>query len=447
MDSLEFNKIAGAVLGTVFVLFGGSLLAEGIFHGEPPETPGYEIVVAEAAAGGGEAAPAVEPIAVRMQTADATAGQTIFRRCAACHNADPGGPNGIGPNLYEVVNRPIASHAGFNYSAGMTEFSQGQSVPWDYEHLDYFIEAPKAHVPGTAMGFAGLQDPKDRADLIGYLRSLAPNPAPLPEVTAEAAAPAEGAPPVTDPATTTDTAEGSVPNAQSPGTTDSATGAAPTAPAGNVVPQGTDGASPAEAAPAPAQPTGGDTTAAGSEGQAAPGAALPPAQPQPAAPAPAATTPPPASPAAPAPAAPAPAAPAPAAPAADPASAPAAPAAPAAQQTAAVAGDPKAGATVFNKCKACHAVGPGAANKIGPELNGIVGEAVAAVEGYQFSPAMTAFAQTHPTWDVATLTPWLTNPRQTVPGTKMAFPGLNKPADVANVIAYLATFAEDGSTR
>lgn len=108
------------------------------------------------------------------------------------------------------------------------------------------------------------------------------------------------------------------------------------------------------------------------------------------------------------------------------------------------AGDAEAGKAVFRKCQACHAVGPGAANKIGPELNGIVGEAVASVEGYAFSPGLVEYAKAHPTWDEATLTAWLTNPKAEVPKTKMAFPGLKKPEEIANVIAYLNTFGETG---
>jgi cytochrome c2 len=111
-----------------------------------------------------------------------------------------------------------------------------------------------------------------------------------------------------------------------------------------------------------------------------------------------------------------------------------------------VSGDPEAGKKVFRKCQACHAVGEGAKNKVGPELNGIVGEAIAAVEGYSFSPALVAYAEEHPTWNVEELSAWLADPRGLVKGTKMVFPGLKKPEDVANVIAYLATFDENGAT-
>jgi cytochrome c len=117
---------------------------------------------------------------------------------------------------------------------------------------------------------------------------------------------------------------------------------------------------------------------------------------------------------------------------------------PASAQT---AGDPAAGAKVFNKCKACHAVGPGAANKIGPELNGIVGEKVAAVEGYQFSQPFLDWAATQGPWTAELMRPWLENPRAVVKNTKMAFPGLKTPAEIDDVIAYLASFDEAGNPK
>lgn len=109
-------------------------------------------------------------------------------------------------------------------------------------------------------------------------------------------------------------------------------------------------------------------------------------------------------------------------------------------------GDAAAGKKVFNKCRACHDVGPDAKNKIGPELNGIVGEAVASVEGYSFSPALQEYAASHPTWNQENLTAWLSDPRALVPGTKMAFPGLKEPEDILNVITYLASFDETGQS-
>ncbi|MDS7595778.1 cytochrome c family protein [Agrobacterium tumefaciens] len=184
------NMGVGALLGTVFVLMSVSIASEGIFHSPLPEKEGYAIV-AETSGGeaGGEAgaAAAATPIAQLLASADAAKGETAFKKCTACHTGESGGANKVGPNLFDIVNRPIASHAGFSYSAGMKDFAKGGSEKWDYDHLSYFIEAPKKHVPGTAMGFAGIKKETERADLIAYLRTLSANPAPLPD---PAAAPA-----------------------------------------------------------------------------------------------------------------------------------------------------------------------------------------------------------------------------------------------------------------
>lgn len=109
-------------------------------------------------------------------------------------------------------------------------------------------------------------------------------------------------------------------------------------------------------------------------------------------------------------------------------------------------GDVAAGEKVFIKCKACHMVGPNAQNRVGPELNGIIGRVPGTLETFTFSPAMKEFG-TGKVWDEATLTEYLTAPRKMVTGTKMVFVGLPKPAEVTNLIAYLATFNADGSTK
>lgn len=105
-------------------------------------------------------------------------------------------------------------------------------------------------------------------------------------------------------------------------------------------------------------------------------------------------------------------------------------------------GDIAKGEKVFKKCKTCHAVGEGAKNRIGPTLNGVVGRESAMVEGYKYSKAMKAVGLT---WDEETLTAYLTKPRKTVKGTKMAFAGLKKEADLVNVIAYLNQFDVEGN--
>lgn len=108
---------------------------------------------------------------------------------------------------------------------------------------------------------------------------------------------------------------------------------------------------------------------------------------------------------------------------------------------AASAQDPAAGEKVFVKCKACHQIGEGAKDAVGPVLNGIVGRKAGTYPGYSYSDANKNSGLT---WDEATLKEYLKNPRAKVPGTKMIFPGLPKDEDIANVIAYLKQFGPDG---
>jgi len=219
MDSFEFNKIAGAVLFAALVAFGLGILSDIIFEGHEAEAPGYVI---EVAASGGEAAGgeavAEEPIAALMASADAGAGEGVAKKCAACHSFEKGGANKVGPALWNIVNRPAAAAEGFKYSDGMKAFADRGEV-WDYEHLNGFLTAPKQFVSGTSMGFAGLKKPAERADIIAYLRSLADDPAPLPQAAVEAPAaeaPAAVAPAAEAPAAEAPAAEAPVAEAPAP---------------------------------------------------------------------------------------------------------------------------------------------------------------------------------------------------------------------------------------
>ncbi|MHA7774330.1 c-type cytochrome [Roseibium sp. M-1] len=109
-------------------------------------------------------------------------------------------------------------------------------------------------------------------------------------------------------------------------------------------------------------------------------------------------------------------------------------------------GDIAKGEKVFKKCAACHAVGPDAKNKVGPELNGIVGRSWGAVEDFKYSANLVELSDGK-VWDVETLDVYLTKPKDLIPKTKMAFAGLKKENDRADVIAYLNQFNEDGSTK
>ncbi|MFP1630128.1 c-type cytochrome [Zhengella sp. ZM62] len=195
MDSFELNKFIGATLGTVFVVFSLAIASDAIFATHAPETPGYVIEVAEDAGGAAPEAPAdtgPEPVAPLLASADLGAGESVFKKCASCHTVEKGGANKVGPNLWGVVGRPVASHEGFSYSGAMQEYSQGQSVNWEYKNLNAFLAAPKKYISGTSMGFAGLKKVDERANLIAWLREQADSPLPLPAEGDAAEAPAEG---------------------------------------------------------------------------------------------------------------------------------------------------------------------------------------------------------------------------------------------------------------
>ncbi|HRY05897.1 MAG TPA: cytochrome c family protein [Hyphomicrobiaceae bacterium] len=172
MDSFELTKIAGAVLTALLVIFGTKTIIEintsGHGHGESHS--GYILPAAEADSGTqkpAKAAPAFDPaaIAATAANADAAAGETVFKKCAACHTIDNGGPNKTGPNLFGIVGRPKASHAGFNYSDDM----KAKGGNWDLTDLAHFLHKPKEFIAKTKMSFGGIPDTGDLANLLAYL--------------------------------------------------------------------------------------------------------------------------------------------------------------------------------------------------------------------------------------------------------------------------------------
>ena len=126
------------------------------------------------------AAPAAEPsIDTLLASADPAAGEADTKKlgCVACHTFAEGGKAGLGPNLYGVVGAPHGHMEGFNYSTAL----KSKTGPWTYDELSKWLTKPSAYAPGTRMSFAGIAKPKERADVIAYLRTLSPNPEPLPE--------------------------------------------------------------------------------------------------------------------------------------------------------------------------------------------------------------------------------------------------------------------------
>ena len=186
MDSFEFNKIAGGLLGTLLFTMALGVFSDAVFSHPKLAKPGYDLPAAEEAAlsTGGEQA-AVAPLPERLAKADPKKGEASAKACGACHNFEKGAGAKIGPPLYGVVDRQRASVAGFAYSDAM----KGKPGNWSFEELDKFIANPKGDIPGTKMAYAGEKDPQKRADIVDYLHTLSDNPAPLPKPTAAAEQP------------------------------------------------------------------------------------------------------------------------------------------------------------------------------------------------------------------------------------------------------------------
>ena len=227
MDSFEMTKIAGAVLAALLLIFGTKTLVE-LSSGHKLEKPGYVLAgspapeaeekaaaapaadakkaaapddgkaaapadakpaapadakkAAPADKKAAEAAPAAEgavgaDAVALLSKANAENGKAIFSKCKSCHSAEKGKPNGVGPNLYGVVNRPKGKAEGFKYSEAML----AKGTNWTFENLSAFLTNPKAYVAGTKMVFAGVPAAADRADLIAYLATMADTPVPLPK--------------------------------------------------------------------------------------------------------------------------------------------------------------------------------------------------------------------------------------------------------------------------
>ena len=181
MNSFELNKILGALLGTCLVLLAVHIASGRDLHAAGAGKARLRDRGQAGAAGASAAASASRPRKCRSKRCSPAPrsqhGTQIAKQCETCHNFGKGQGNKIGPDLYGVVGRPVASEAGFNYSAAL----KAKGGTWTFDALNTWLTNPRADVPGTAMTFAGLPSEKQRADVIAYLNSNSDNPLPLPK--------------------------------------------------------------------------------------------------------------------------------------------------------------------------------------------------------------------------------------------------------------------------
>ena len=182
MSGFEINKILASILVAIiiFVIIGfvGNFIVK-INYNESL-VKAYKIDLPEASADSTMRKATndemVESISSLLASASLERGEKIFNKCGSCHNYKKGSKSKIGPNLWDLINRPKAGVSGFAYSKSLSEYGG----KWTFEELNEFLYKPKEYISGTKMNFAGLNNVKDRANLILWLRQQSDNPIPLP---------------------------------------------------------------------------------------------------------------------------------------------------------------------------------------------------------------------------------------------------------------------------
>jgi cytochrome c len=181
MNAFELNKIAGAVLSALLVIFGSRTLLDIALKEDKPEKPGWTLPISKPAPSESKSQAKkgfdARHVVGLIPNANAEAGKETFRRCQQCHTVEKGGRNLVGPNLWDIVGRKVGEQSGFAYSPALAQHAGN----WTFEELARYLHDPKAAIPGNKMAFPGVKDDAELADLLAYLRTLSDTPAPVPD--------------------------------------------------------------------------------------------------------------------------------------------------------------------------------------------------------------------------------------------------------------------------
>ncbi|MDA9721243.1 cytochrome c family protein [Candidatus Pelagibacter sp.] len=179
MDSFEINKVIAAVLLIALIVIGIGKISDIAFKVDKPEKSAYKVeIVEDSPTSSSKVEKAVEKIDIvaLLALGNIEHGEKVFKKCAACHLINKGGDNKIGPALYGVLGRKVASKKDYKYSKAMAGYDKN----WTFEEMNGYLKKPQSYIKGTKMAFAGLRKEKDRASVILYLNKNSDNPLPLP---------------------------------------------------------------------------------------------------------------------------------------------------------------------------------------------------------------------------------------------------------------------------
>ena len=165
MDTMEWTKIFGGLCGSLLIFLLIQWGAESIYHVSGHKEHHHGQKVSENTETTLPKESDSVPFSELVANGDTTKGKKVFGKCKSCHKLGDG-QNGIGPHLFKVIGRDVASVSGFDYSNALLEISG----KWDQENLGQFLANPKKYASGTKMNFTGLKKSKDRANLVKYLQ-------------------------------------------------------------------------------------------------------------------------------------------------------------------------------------------------------------------------------------------------------------------------------------